>query len=128
MRELVNAFHRGGGEGKPMFLQAMVGDDADEERAWQTAAQHWPVSVLKQEDIQNVPTPKPFAGATARVSMTHRKGRLRVSAALGRHLAWIQGDFALGVDRIFLYTVSGTPERFIDTFGQKILPVCGAAR
>ena len=27
---------------------------------------------------------------------------------------------------IFLYTVSGNPERFIDVFGARVLPACAA--
>src|SRR5918993_322579 len=44
MCRVVGAFRGGGGEGKPMYLQDMVGYDPDEGRAWQAAAENWPVA------------------------------------------------------------------------------------
>jgi coenzyme F420-dependent glucose-6-phosphate dehydrogenase len=124
LSRLVQAFREGGGEGKPMFLQAMVGYDPDEERAWAAAAQNWPIAVLSQEELQDWTTPEQFTAGTAKVRATDLKGKLRVSADLGQHIGWIQQDLALGFDRIFLYTVSGSPERFLDVFGAKVLPAC----
>lgn len=128
LKKLVDAFHKGGGKGKPMFLQAMVGYDPDEEKAWQTATKNWPISILSQEEVQDIPTPEQFAQASARARVADLKGKLRVSSDLGQHIDWIQVDIALGFDRIFLYTISGNPEHFIDTFGEKVLPACMEAR
>ena len=124
MRVVVDAFRRGGGDGNPMFLQSMVGYDPDEERAWQVATQSWPIARLNQEETQNLETPEEFAAATRNVRPTDLKDKLRVSADLGRHIGWIQQDLALGFERIFLYTISGNPERFLDVFGEKVLPAC----
>lgn len=124
LRKLVEAYRSGGGEAKPMFLQAAVGYDTDEERAWQAAVRNWPIAVLKQDVVQNLRTPEQFKEATTGVSVESLKGRLRVSADLGQHAAWIARDLELGFDRIFLYTVSGAAEKFIDSFGEKVLPAC----
>lgn len=122
LRAIVDAFHDHGGAGKPMFLQSMVGYDPDAERAWQAAARRWPVAVLNQDQLQNVPTPELLAEAAGVVTPADLRGKLRVSADLRQHIDWIQGDLALGVERVFLYTISDDPERFIDTFGEKVLP------
>lgn len=123
LREKVAAFRAGGGAGKPMYLQAMVGYDPDEERAWATAARNWPVAVLGQDDLQDLPNPDAMARAAGRVTASDLKGKkLRVSADLKRHADWIAGDLALGFERVFLHHVGGHPERFIDTFGEKVLP------
>jgi probable non-F420 flavinoid oxidoreductase len=127
MRQVVEAFQDAGGEGKPMYLQDMVGYDPDEERAWQAAAENWPVAVLDQEQLQNLETPEQMAAACGTVRPSDLKDRqLRVSADLGRHVAWLQGDLELGFERIFLYTIGGNPERFIDAFAEKVLPACRA--
>ena len=126
MRRVVEAFRGGGGASKPMYLQDMVGYDPDEERAWQAAADTWPVSVLDQERLQNLETPERMAAACGTVRPADLRGKVRVSSDLGRHVAWLQGDLALGFDRVFLYTISGNPERFIDTFADKVLPACRA--
>jgi probable non-F420 flavinoid oxidoreductase len=125
MRQIVDAFRGGGGVGKPMYLQDMVGYDPDEERAWQAAAENWPVAMLEQEQLQNLNTPERMAAACGTVRPADLKGKLRVSSDLARHLAWLHEDLALGFERIFLYTISGNPERFIDTFGEKVLLAIG---
>lgn len=123
MRRIVRAFRENGGADKPMYLQVMLGYDFDEERAWQTAAAHWPVAVLDQKHLQNLENPEDFVAACGAVDPADLKRRnVRVSSDLGRHLAWLQNDLAMGFDRLFLYTISGHPERFIDTFGEKVLP------
>jgi alkanesulfonate monooxygenase SsuD/methylene tetrahydromethanopterin reductase-like flavin-dependent oxidoreductase (luciferase family) len=128
MRQVVAAFRGGGGEGKPMYLQDMVGYDPDEERAWQAAAENWPVTVLDQEQLQNLETPEKMAAACGTVRPADLKAKgVRISSDLGRHVAWLQGDLELGFERVFLDTISGNPERFIDAFGDKVLPGCRPA-
>jgi probable non-F420 flavinoid oxidoreductase len=122
MRRIIEAFRGGGGGGKPMYLQAMVGYDPDEERAWQAAAANWPVAVLDQTRLQNVETPERMAAACGTVRPADLEGKVRVSSDLGRHVTWLRGDLELGFERVFLYTISGNPERFIDAFGDKVLP------
>ena len=122
LRKIVDAFREGGGEGKPTFLQAMVGYDPDEHTAWQLAWKNWPIAVLDQNTVQDLPTPERMASATAGSSVEDIKGKLRVSSDLNQHVEWLQGDIEMGFERIFLYTISGNPERFIDVFGERVLP------
>jgi alkanesulfonate monooxygenase SsuD/methylene tetrahydromethanopterin reductase-like flavin-dependent oxidoreductase (luciferase family) len=123
-RMVVEAFRAGGGLGKPMYLQAMVGYDPDEERAWQAAAENWPIAVLDQTRLQNLETPERMAAACGTVRPSDLKGKLRVSADPKQHVAWIREDLELGFERVFLHTVGGNPEQFIDAFGEKVLPAC----
>jgi probable non-F420 flavinoid oxidoreductase len=122
LRTLVAAFRENGGEGKPMYLQDMVGYDPDEDRAWEAAARNWPVAVLEQKQLQDLETPHQMAAASGDVRPADLKGKLRVSSDLARHVAWLEQDLALGFDRVFLYTISGDPERFLDAFGTHVLP------
>jgi alkanesulfonate monooxygenase SsuD/methylene tetrahydromethanopterin reductase-like flavin-dependent oxidoreductase (luciferase family) len=122
--KVVDAFRSGGGEGKPMFLQAAVGYDPDEERAWHAACKRWPQAILDQGQLQGVETPEEFASLTAGVTRADLEGRLRVSSDLGRHSAWIQGDISLGFETIFLHNIGGSPEVFLDVFGTSVLPAC----
>ena len=125
LRQTVDAFRRGGGEGKPMFLQAAVGYDPDEERAWAEARRDWPVAALDLSLLEDLPTPEGFAVATLAVTPDDLKGKLRVSSDLSRHVEWIRADLELGFSAVFLHNVGGDPERFIDVFAEKVLPACG---
>lgn len=122
MRETVEAFRASGGEGKPMFLQAMVGYDPSEEQAWNDACHRWPIAALDQEDLQSLRTPEDFARRTAHVRPTDLRGKLRVSSQLAQHEEWLREDLTLGFNAIFLYTISGSQQRFIDAYGEHVLP------
>jgi coenzyme F420-dependent glucose-6-phosphate dehydrogenase len=124
LREVADAFRRGGGAGKPMALQAAVGYAPDEDEAWRDAHARWPVAGLGQDLLQDAPTPELIAGEAAKVRIDDLRGKLRVSSELARHVEWVRGDFAAGFDAVYLHFVGRDPDRFIDTFAEKVLPEC----
>lgn len=123
LREVVEAFRRGGGAGKPMVLQAAVGYALDEDEAWRDACDRWPVAGLGQEFLQDAPTPDLIAAEAKKVRADDLRGKLRVSSDLTRHAEWINGDFAAGFEAVYLHFVGRAPDRFIDAFAEKVLPV-----
>jgi probable non-F420 flavinoid oxidoreductase len=126
LRKVVEAFRRGGGRGKPMLLQASVGYDPDEAEAWRAARDRWPVAALGQDELQDTATPAELSARTAGVTPDDLKGKLRVSADLGRHIGWLRADFELGFEAVYLHFVGRDPDRFIDVFGERVLPAVGA--
>ncbi|MBA4064282.1 MAG: LLM class F420-dependent oxidoreductase [Isosphaera sp.] len=125
LREVIDAFRRGGGAGKPVVVQAAVGYDPDEERAWSDARARWPVAAVGQDELQDLPTPEAIGREATRVRPEHLRGKLRVSSDLGRHVEWLRADFALGVEAVYLHFVGRDPDRFLDVFGEKVLPAVG---
>lgn len=124
LRRVIEAFREGGGRG-PAYVQAAVGYAPDEEEAWADACRAWPVAAVGQDELQNLPTPEAIAAAAAGTSPESLRGKLRVSSDLGRHVAWLEQDFALGADAVYLHFVGSGPERFLDAFAQKVLPSFG---
>ncbi|HEY1189327.1 MAG TPA: TIGR03885 family FMN-dependent LLM class oxidoreductase [Gemmata sp.] len=124
LREVVEAFRRGGGAGKPMALQAAVGYAPGEEEAWRDAHARWPVAGLGQDFLQDAPTPDLIAAEAKKVRIDDLRGKLRVSSDLARHIEWIKGDFAAGFEAVYLHFVGRDPDRFIDRFAEKVLPAC----
>jgi coenzyme F420-dependent glucose-6-phosphate dehydrogenase len=122
LKSIVYAFDAGGGQGKPKFLQALAGYDADEDTAWRAALKNWPIAALDQDDLQNLHTPEEFAAATSGVTEYEIRDKLRVSSDLRKHRAWIEEYLELGFDAIYVYTVSGKPELFIDRYAEHVLP------
>jgi hypothetical protein len=45
-----------------------------------------------------------------------------VSSDVGRHVAWIAELVALGFDAVYLHHVGQDQRRFIDVFGEHVLP------
>jgi coenzyme F420-dependent glucose-6-phosphate dehydrogenase len=121
LRTVVDAFRRGGGEGKPMFLQAALSFAADEEQALQAAHEHWPVAAVDLPKLEELATPHEFDAATAGVGPDDLKG-MRISADLGRHIEWLRRDIELGFSAIYLHPIGPDPRAFIEVFGEQVLP------
>lgn len=124
LREVADAFRRGGGAGKPMVLQAAVGYAPNEDEAWRDAHAGWPVAGLGQDLLQDAPTPGAIAAEAETVRVGDLRGKLRVSSDPARHVEWIRGDFAAGFAAVYLHFVGRDPDRFIDAFAERVLPAC----
>jgi coenzyme F420-dependent glucose-6-phosphate dehydrogenase len=122
LRQVVDAFHQGGGEGKPMFLQAALSYAPDEQQALRAAREHWSVAAVDLPKLEELATPHAFDAETAGVRPEDLKGKLRISADLGRHIAWLRGDIELGFRGIYLHPIGPDPRAFIEVFGERVLP------
>jgi coenzyme F420-dependent glucose-6-phosphate dehydrogenase len=128
LREVVEAFRRGGGEGKPMALQAAIGYAPDESQAWADAHARWPVAGVGQDLLQTLPTPERIARAAAGVGVDDLRGKLRVSSEPARHAEWIRADFAAGFEAVYLHFVGRDQDLFLDEFAEHVLPHCRTDR
>jgi hypothetical protein len=50
------------------------------------------------------------------------RGPVLVSADLAQHIAWLQELADLGFDAIYLHHVGQEQQRFIEAFGEHVLP------
>jgi hypothetical protein len=66
--------------------------------------------------------PAQFDEAARHVRPDDLCGPVLVSADPGRHAAWIDEIAGLGVDGIYLHHVGREQDRFIDVFGERVLP------
>lgn len=122
LRKIVRAFREGGGENKPMFLQAALSYAPTMAEATRAAWEHWPVSALDPGELDALTTPQAFTAALQPHSMHEIEDKLRISDDLHRHIDWLQADFELGFDAVYLHHVGPDIERFVQTFGEKVLP------
>jgi coenzyme F420-dependent glucose-6-phosphate dehydrogenase len=122
LRKIIQSFHQGGGEGKPMFLQAALSWAPTEEEAVRAAHQRWPVCALDVNELQDVASPGEFSARVKSVTTDQVREKIRVSADLHRHLDWLCDDFELGFDTVYLHHVGGKMNRFIDVFASEVLP------
>jgi probable non-F420 flavinoid oxidoreductase len=122
LAKTVAAFRRGGGAGKPMYLQAAVSLDKSEEIAEVTAYRHWGVACLDVSDIQDVATPEEFDARVANHTPQEVCEKLRVSADIDEHIEWISNDLQLGFEAVYLHYVGRDIKSFIETFSRDVLP------
>lgn len=122
LREIIGAFHEGGGEGKPRHLQVHVSWDPDEDRARGQALDQWRFVALPAELNQELELPEQFDAACAHVPAAALEPGVLVSADLDRHAAALASYAELGFSRIYVHQVGTDQERFIDAFGERVLP------
>jgi coenzyme F420-dependent glucose-6-phosphate dehydrogenase len=123
MQEMIDAFRRGGGEGKPVYLQAQLSYARTEEEALHGAWEQWRTVKLPSPVLSDLRLPAQFDALGEGVSKEDVKEKMRVSADVERHLEWLAGDVEMGFEEINLHCVHREQqERFIDVFGERVLP------
>ena len=128
MRAVVDAFRAGGGDGKPMFLQIAVSYARTDAEAVAAAHDQWRHCVLTTQQLADLATPAAFDGATAGAQAQEVALKIRASADVERHIAWMQADAAMGFDRIYVHNVARAhQEAFIDICGTRIIPALATA-
>jgi probable non-F420 flavinoid oxidoreductase len=122
LREVVTAFREGGGEGKTMAFQVHVSWAEDEDEALAIAHDQWRTNVFGPELLWNLETTTQFDDAARFVEPEDVRSPVLVSSDLGQHAAWIAELAELGADTIYLHHVGQEQDRFIEAFGEKVLP------
>ncbi|MDB6151360.1 MAG: F420-dependent oxidoreductase, family [Chthoniobacter sp.] len=122
LRKMRDAFQRGGGEGKPLFLKVGLSWARTHEEAQRGAHQQWRAVAFPSELLTELRTPREFDQAGKHVRPEDMDSVLRVSSSLAQHAEWIAADRALGFKGITLHNINTNQEEFIDVFGEKVLP------
>lgn len=121
-RQFIDAFRRGGGDGKPMYLQVQMSYDTTEQAARLSAHDQWRTNIFKSSPLAALRMPSDFDAVAEYVRPDDIDKQIRVSSSLQQHIDWIHADFELGFERVMLHNVNREQARFIDTFGEKVLP------
>jgi hypothetical protein len=79
--------------------------------------------VLESRVLSELRMPNQFDTLGELVRPEDLEGHIRISADVQQHIDWLLEDVELGFDRIFIHNVNREQERFIDTFGDKVLPM-----
>ncbi len=123
LRSIVDAFHRGGGRGKPMFLQAVISYAADDAAALDAAHEQWRAALLASEVLATLRSTRDFEAASAAIPRDAVREAFRISSDLSRHVRWLEEDFAMGFARVYVHNVNRAGQwAFIETFGREVLP------
>lgn len=119
MKRMVDAFHRGGGAGKPMILQVHVSYAATDDEALANAYEQWRSNAVTARLAENLTTPAQFDDTAKTVRPEDMHEHVRISADMGKQLAWVEEDFAMGFDTVFLHNVGRNQREFIEAFGRR---------
>jgi coenzyme F420-dependent glucose-6-phosphate dehydrogenase len=121
-KQFIEAFRRGGGTGKPMYLQALHGYANDYETALQEAWQEWRTNLFGSEIQADLKMPSHFNAIGKFVRPDDMAKGVRISASIDDHIQWLNEDIELGFDRIFVHNAAADQASFIRTFAKEVLP------
>jgi len=123
LREVIAAFHDGGGAGKPVYVQQHLSYDPDEARALELAHDQWRSNAFGSALMWNLELVEQFDDASKHVRPEDMQTHVCISSDLGRHVGWIEELLALdGVSGVYLHHVGQEQQGFIDAFGAHVLP------
>ena len=122
LERVVSAFRDNGGEDKRMALQVHLSWAPDEEEALQIAHDQWRTNVFSPPLCWDLATIEQFDQAARHVRPEDMRGPVLVSADLDRHVQWLRELSELGFDDVYLHHVGQEQRRFIEAFGERVLP------
>jgi len=123
MQGIIDAFRRGGGEGKPIHLQAQLSFAKTDEEALKGAWEQWRSVMFPSPVLSDLRMPAQFDAVGESVRPEDVKGKMRISSDPEQHLEWLMGDVEMGFEEINIHCVHrGEQERFIDVFGERVVP------
>jgi coenzyme F420-dependent glucose-6-phosphate dehydrogenase len=121
LHEMLAAFHRGGGAGKPVLLQIHVSIATDEATAKANAFDQWRSNAITAEQAATLRTPEEFDAATQNVTPEDVEQHVLISADPQQHAAWLAEFSAMGFEEIYVHNVGRNQAEFIDIYGRSVL-------
>ena len=122
LERLVAAFREGGGEGKRLCLQVHLSWADSDAEALAVAHDQWRSNVFSPPVCWDLATPEEFDLVSRYVRPEDMHAAVHVSSDPQRHVAWLAGYAELGFDEIYLHHVGQRQDRFIEVFGEQVLP------
>jgi probable non-F420 flavinoid oxidoreductase len=123
LTRVIDAFREHGGGGKPVAVQVHVSWAETDDEALRIAHDQWRTNVFPPPLCWDLATVEEFDIAATHVRPEDLHGPVLVSSDLAQHVAWIQELAAFGLDAIYLHHVGREQRRFINAFGEHVLPV-----
>jgi probable non-F420 flavinoid oxidoreductase len=122
LRRVIDAFRDGGGERKPVAVQVHLSWADDEATALSIAHDQWRAGTVVGDLAWDLELPSQFDETTEDVRPEDVTEAVLVSADPAQHVKWLRELADLGVDAFYLHHVGKEQDRFIDAFGEHVLP------
>lgn len=122
LKKVVKAYHRGGGKGRPMYLKAQVSYDKTGEKALKGAWEQWKTNAFKNSVQTELKIPEQFDDASELVTPRDICQKVHISTDIEDHIKWLEEYFKLGFEHIYLHNVNRSQKKFIEDFGEHVIP------
>ena len=121
LKKTLDAYRSAGGRG-PLVLQVHLSWAEDDDTALDIAHDQWRSNVFAPNVNWNLDHVSLFDEASRHVPREAMQGPVLISSDPGRHVAWLQDLIALGFDEVYLHHVGQEQQRWLEVFGEKVLP------
>jgi coenzyme F420-dependent glucose-6-phosphate dehydrogenase len=121
-QQVVQAFERAGGNGKPRYGQLHVCYGEDEAAARRLAHELWPNAALKGTLGQELPVPSHFEEAVAMVTEEDVAEVVPCGPDPERHLEAIREYERAGFDHVYVHQIGADQEGFLRFYREHVLP------
>lgn len=122
VRRVIDAFHDGGGAGKPVVLQAALSWAADDAGALREATDQWAHCLIGGDAMWDLRRPRDFDTVARRATADQLRAVLPISSSLAFHQDWIGRLLDLQPAELHLHNVGRNQREFIEAFGARVLP------
>lgn len=122
LRQVIEAFHAGGGEGKPIYLQIHVSYAKDADRALDIAFEQWRSNVFSPPVCWDLELPQHFDEIAQFVRKEDMHASVLISHEPSRFVDLLSELGRLGFEGLYLHHVGQEQQAFIEAFGEQVLP------
>ncbi|MBM0127492.1 TIGR03885 family FMN-dependent LLM class oxidoreductase [Pimelobacter simplex] len=123
---VIEAFRAGGGEGKPVHVQAHLSWAPSQAEAEAQALDQWRANALPPILNEELVLPDQVDAASAHVPIDLLRSSVWIQTDPDWYVERLASYARQGVDRVYLHQVGREQERFVDVFGEQVLPPLGA--
>jgi G6PDH family F420-dependent oxidoreductase len=120
--DVVNAFRRSGGDGKPVYGQVHVCYAGSEAEGNKTALSQWPNTTLKGESGQELPLPRHFEQLAEMVSEDDIAEAIPCGPDPEWHVKSIREYADAGFDHVYVHQIGPDQEGFFRFYENEVLP------
>ena len=123
LREMIAAYRRGGGTGR-LVLQVHLSWAPTLAEARELAHDQWRTNVFEPPTMASLARPEDYERRAEEedVSVAEVAESVNISADPQEHVQWLREYAELGFEEIYLHHVGQEQGRFIEVFGQQVLP------
>ncbi|MFT7839087.1 TIGR03885 family FMN-dependent LLM class oxidoreductase [Saccharothrix sp. BKS2] len=121
LERMRDAYREAGGRGK-LHLQVHLSWAESEDEATALAHEQWRSNVFAPPVCWDLDLAETFDVVSEHVTVEQVAQVVNISADLGRHAKTLREYADLGFDEIYLHHVGVEQERFLDAFGERVLP------
>jgi probable non-F420 flavinoid oxidoreductase len=122
VQPVIEAFRRGGGEGKRVIVQVKVSWAKSDQEALAGAKQQWNTNVFPSSVAADLAMPHQFEELARSVTDEQIREGVHVSADPQSHVAWIRQHGEMGIDDLYVHNVNLNQREFIDVYSRDVLP------